>query len=81
LLEYGFQKTRKELVQDLLDYVKRSTPQFFEKLAVELLLAMGYGGSRTDAGRTIGQTGDGGIDGIIKEGKLGLDIIYIQTIR
>lgn len=57
------------------------SPQFFERLVVELLLAMNYGGSLADAGKAIGQTGDGGIDGIIKEDKLGLDVIYIQAKR
>jgi restriction system protein len=66
---------------ELLGSVKHSTPTFFEKLVVELLLAMGYGGSRKDAGEAIGKSGDGGIDGIIKEDKLGLDVIYIQAKR
>jgi restriction system protein len=57
------------------------SPQFFERLVVELLLAMGYGGSLKDVGKAIGQTGDGGMDGIIKEDKLGLDVIYIQAKR
>ena len=81
LLEYGYQKIRKDLAQELLSFVKQSSPRFFEKLVVELLLAMGYGGSRKDAGQAIGQSGDGGIDGIIKEDKLGLDVIYLQAKR
>src|SRR3989338_780233 len=81
LLEYGYQKIRKDLSQELLGFVKQSSPRFFEKLVVELLLAMGYGGSRKDAGQAIGQSGDGGIDGIIKEDKLGLDVIYLQAKR
>ena len=81
LLEYGYQKIRKDLSQELLGFVKQSSPRFFEKLVVELLLSMGYGGSRKDAGQAIGQSGDGGIDGIIKEDKLGLDVIYIQAKR
>ena len=80
-LEYGYQKLRKDLAQELLLSVKQMSPQFFERLVVELLLAMGYGGSLRDAGKAIGQTGDGGIDGIIKEDKLGLDVIYIQAKR
>jgi restriction system protein len=56
-------------------------PTFFERLVVELLVKMGYGGSRRDAGERIGQSGDGGIDGIIKEDRLGLDTIYIQAKR
>ena len=81
LLEYGYQKIRKDLAQELLSFVKQSSPRFFEKLVVELILAMGYGGSRKDAGQAIGQSGDGGIDGIIKEDKLGLDVIYLQAKR
>jgi restriction system protein len=65
----------------LITSVKKASPRFFENLVVELLLKMGYGGSRKDAGKAIGQSGDGGIDGIIKEDKLGLDVIYIQAKR
>ncbi|OAM52219.1 restriction endonuclease [Methylovorus sp. MM2] len=69
------------LAYDLLEIIKSSSPSFFERLVVQLLLAMGYGGSRAEAGRAIGQSGDGGIDGIIDEDKLGLDSIYIQAKR
>jgi restriction system protein len=81
LLEYSYQKIKRELAQELLNLVKQSSPRFFEKLVVDLLIKMGYGGSLKDAGKAIGQSGDGGIDGIIKEDKLGLDIIYIQAKR
>jgi len=81
LLEYGFQRINKDLASELLNRVKKTSPRFFEKLVVELLIKMGYGGSLKDAGKAIGQSGDGGIDGIIKEDKLGLDIIYIQAKR
>lgn len=81
LLEYGYQKIKRDLSQELLSFVKQSSPLFFEKLVVELLLSMGYGGSRKDAGQAIGRSGDGGIDGIIKEDKLGLDVIYLQAKR
>ena len=81
LLEYGYQKIKKDLSQELLGFVRQSSPRFFERLVVELLLSMGYGGSRKDAGQAIGQSGDGGIDGIIKEDKLGLDVIYLQAKR
>jgi restriction system protein len=81
LLEYGYQNIKKDLASELLNLVKKSSPRFFEKLVVELLIKMGYGGSLKDAGKAIGQSGDGGIDGIIKEDKLGLDIIYIQAKR
>lgn len=81
LLEYGYQKIKRDLAQELLESVKKVSPRFFEQLVVELLLKMGYGGSLKDAGKAIGQSGDGGIDGIIKEDKLGLDVIYIQAKR
>ncbi|MEJ7737448.1 MAG: restriction endonuclease [Chitinophagaceae bacterium] len=55
--------------------------QFFEKVVVDLLVKMGYGGSIQDAGKAVGKTGDEGIDGIIKEDKLGLDVIYLQAKR
>jgi restriction system protein len=80
-IEYGFDQHRGQLASDLIEKVKASPPDFFERLVVELLVAMGYGGSRLDAGRAVGKGGDGGIDGIIKEDKLGLDTIYIQAKR
>jgi restriction system protein len=70
-----------ELESDLLDQVKNASPAFFERLVIDLLVSMGYGGSRQDAGRAVGKSGDGGIDGIIKEDKLGLDVIYVQAKR
>lgn len=79
MLEYGYQKIKRDLAQELLNLVKKSSPRFFEKLVIDLLIRMGYGGSLKEAGKAIGQTGDGGIDGIIKEDKLGLDVIYIQA--
>jgi restriction system protein len=81
LLELGYQSLQNQLAQDLLSLVKKCSPRFFEKLVVDLLIAMGYGGSKEDAGHAVGQTGDGGIDGIIKEDRLGLDILYIQAKR
>jgi len=81
LLENSYQDIRKSLAQELLSKIKLCSPLFFEKLVVELLVKMGYGGSRSDAGKAIGKSGDEGIDGIIKEDKLGLDIIYIQAKR
>lgn len=80
-LETAYQKIRKSLAQDILNKVISMSPEFFEKLVVELLVKMGYGGSIQDAGRAIGKSGDEGIDGTIKEDKLGLDIIYIQAKR
>lgn len=79
LLEYGYQKIRQDLAQEVLNRVKASSPSFFERLVVELLVRMGYGGSRKDAGEAVGKSGDEGIDGIIKEDRLGLDVIYIQA--
>jgi restriction system protein len=69
------------LGQELLDRALRASPAFFERLVVDLLVAMGYGGSRRDAGEAVGRSGDGGIDGIIKEDKLGLDVVYVQAKR
>ncbi|HQO15734.1 MAG TPA: restriction endonuclease [Methylotenera sp.] len=80
-IENAFVKLNSQLSADLLEIIKSSSPSFFERLVVALLLAMGYGGSRIEAGRAIGQSGDGGIDGIIDEDKLGLDSIYIQAKR
>jgi restriction system protein len=81
LIEHGYEQHRSKLAVDVLEKVKASPPAFFEQLVVELLVAMGYGGSRADAGRAVGRGGDGGIDGIIKEDKLGLDTIYVQAKR
>lgn len=80
-LEKAYQKLRKSLASDLLAKVAELSPAFFERLVVELLVKMGYGGSIQDAGKAVGRTGDEGIDGNIKEDKLGLDIIYIQAKR
>lgn len=78
-LENSYQSIRKTLAQDLLNKVVSLSPAFFERLVVELLVKMGHGGSIKDAGKAIGKSGDEGIDGTIKEDKLGLDIIYIQA--
>jgi restriction system protein len=78
-LENAYQRIRKDLSEELLTYVLSSTPGFFEKLVVELLVKMGYGGSQRDAARAVGRSGDEGIDGIIDEDRLGLDTIYIQA--
>ena len=81
LLETAYQKIRKSLASELINKVVELSPAFFEKLVVELLVKMGYGGSIKDAGKAMGKSGDEGIDGTIKEDKLGLDIIYIQAKR
>ena len=80
-LQAAYQTLRNSVASDLLDQVKGSSPAFFERLVVDVLVAMGYGGSRREAGEAIGHAGDEGIDGIIKEDRLGLDIIYIQAKR
>jgi restriction system protein len=81
VLEASYQELRRSLAQELLDKMMTCSPKFFEQLVVDLLVSMGYGGSKKDAGEAIGRSGDGGIDGIIKEDKLGLDVIYIQAKR
>ncbi|MFS8794727.1 restriction system protein [Thermostichus sp. OS-CIW-31] len=80
-LEAAYESLRDKLADELLAKLKKVSPAFFEKVVVELLVKMGYGGSRADAGKAIGRSGDGGIDGIIKEDKLGLDVVYIQAKR
>jgi restriction system protein len=75
------QALRRTLAQELLERIKNSSPRFFEKLVVDLLVAMGYGGSRKEAGRAIGGKGDDGLDGVIDEDRLGLDKIYVQAKR
>lgn len=80
-IEVAYQGLREQLAQELLSVIMSCSPTFFEQLVVDLLVKMGYGGSRRDAGERIGQTGDGGIDGIIKEDRLGLDAIFIQAKR
>ncbi len=79
--EDAYKNIKQELAQNLLDLVKSNSPEFFEKLVIDLLIGMGYGGSREDAGRRLGRSHDGGIDGVINEDILGLDVIYIQAKR
>lgn len=80
-LDKAYQRIRRSLASELLNKVVELPPAFFERLVVELLVKMGYGGSIKDAGKAMGKSGDEGIDGTIKEDKLGLDIIYIQAKR
>ena len=80
-LEAAFLELKESLASDLLQTIKQCPPDFFERLVVDVLITIGYGGSRREAGQAMGKTGDGGIDGIIKEDKLGLDIIFIQAKR
>jgi len=79
LIENANQRLRQNLASELIQRVKECSPLFFEKLVIDLLISMGYGGTRKDAGEAIGRSGDEGIDGIIKEDRLGLDIVYIQA--
>jgi restriction system protein len=80
-LEKSYQVLRDALANDVLEAIRNGTPAAFEQVVVKLLVAMGYGGSVEDAGKVVGKSGDGGIDGIIKEDKLGLDAIYVQAKR
>lgn len=79
--ETAYENLRTELSSDILEHLKKSDPTLFEKIVIEVLVKMGYGGSLRDAGKAIGKSGDEGIDGIIKEDRLGLDIIYVQAKR
>lgn len=78
-LEAAHVKMRASLASEVLGRVKTASDQFFERLVVELLLKMGYGGSRSDAGQAVGKSGDEGIDGIISEDRLGLEVVYLQV--
>ena len=80
-LENSYQLLQDALATELLETIKSGTPAAFEKIVVDLLVAMGYGGSVEDAGKVVGKSGDGGIDGIIKQDKLGLDFLYVQAKR
>jgi|SRR5579862_9892508 len=80
-IENAYQALRREIESELLRRAKLGTPDFFEQLVVDLLLKMGYGGSRKEAGRAIGKSGDEGIDGVIDEDALGLDVVYVQAKR
>ncbi len=80
-IESAHQLLRSAVRTDLLQLIRKCTPAFFERLVIELLVKMGYGGSLRDAAQVVGKSGDGGIDGIIKEDKLGLAAIYVQAKR
>ena len=81
IFEETYSLLRQDLADELLEQIKAKPSGFFERLVVDLLLKMGYGGSHQNAGKVVGKSGDGGIDGIINEDKLGLDTIYIQAKR
>lgn len=80
-LEIAYQTIQSALAAEIIEKVKSCSPAFFERLVVELLVKMGYGGTLQDAGKAVGKSGDGGIDGIINEDRLGLDVIYLQAKR
>ena len=80
-IEGAYQSIRADLAIELLQQIMNCSPAFFEQIVVDLLVKMGYGGSRKDAGQAVGKSSDGGIDGIINEDRLGLDVIYIQAKR
>ena len=80
MIESPYQALRKELASEFLKRVLDCSPSFFENLVLDLLVSMGYGGSKTDA-QAVGRSGDGSIDGIIKEDRLGLDVVYVQAKR
>jgi restriction system protein len=77
----GYQRQRDSLAAQLIARVQQASPEFFERMVVELLVEMGYGGSHEDAAQVVGRGGDEGIDGIIKEDRLGLESIYVQAKR
>lgn len=81
ILEAAHQKLQDNLSVEILETIKQCSPNFFESLVVDLLVSMGYGGSRKEAGQALRRSRDEGIDGIIKEDRLGLDIIYLQAKR
>jgi restriction system protein len=80
-LQKSYESIRGDLASQIVQRIANNSPQFFERMVVDLMVAMGYGGSRADAGKSIGGSGDEGIDGIIKEDRLGLDLVYLQAKR
>jgi restriction system protein len=80
-LEGAWQTLRENTEQELLNRIKASSPKFFERLVLDLLVGMGYGGSRSDAAKLLGASGDAGVDGVINEDRLGLDVVYVQAKR
>ena len=80
-LANAYRVLRSALAADVLEAVKKASPSFFEQVVIDLLVGMGYGGSVEDAGKAVGRGGDAGVDGIIKEDKLGLDVVYVQAKR
>jgi restriction system protein len=80
-IETAYQALQSALRADLLERIAQNTPSFFEQVIVNLLVAMGYGGSHKDATSQLGRSGDGGVDGVINEDRLGLDRVYVQAKR
>ncbi len=80
-MEQAHQLLRQGLADDVRASIMKCTPAFFERLVVQLMIRLGYGGSREEAGQAVGRSGDGGIDGVINEDRLGLDAIYLQAKR
>jgi len=80
-IERAYRELSSALAAELLDRISEQSPEFFEQLVLDVLHAMGYGGSRDDAAERLGQSGDEGVDGVIREDRLGLDLIYVQAKR
>jgi restriction system protein len=81
LIASSFELLNAELAQEIVERVHSFSPAFFERLIIDLLVRMGYGGGRAEMGRALGRVGDGGVDGVIKEDELGLDVVYVQAKR
>jgi restriction system protein len=81
VMEDAYETIRGQVASELLEQVMQCSPHFFERLVIDLLVQIGYGGTRRDAGEAVGRSGDEGIDGIIKEDRLGLEVVYIQAKR
>lgn len=80
-IEAAYQAVQSALRAELLDRISQNSPEFFERLIVDLLVAMGYGGSHKNAAKQLGRSGDGGVDGVVNEDRLGLDRVYVQAKR
>ena len=81
LIAANYEFLNNELARELIERVHLSSPSFFERLIIDLLLRMGYGGGRFEMGKTLGRSGDGGVDGVVREDELGLDVVYVQAKR
>jgi restriction system protein len=81
LIASSFELLNSDLAREIVERVHSFSPAFFERLIIDLLVRMGYGGGRAGMGRALGRVGDGGVDGVIKEDELGLDVVYVQAKR